>query len=102
MPSILTRLLSQYRNNVIQPIRVVGIDLGITNSVIAELIWDPSANQEPVANCFTLSQDCLVPGTIDTAFEEKVHYLADQHIEIDLDDGVKRNYAIFADILAKI
>jgi len=37
-----------------------------------------------------------------TAFEEKVHHLADQNIEIDLDDGVKKNYEIFADILAKI
>jgi len=37
-----------------------------------------------------------------TAFEEKVHHLADQNIEIDLDDGVKKNYKIFADVLAKI
>lgn len=37
-----------------------------------------------------------------TAFEEKVHHLADRHIAIDLDDGVKHNYAIFADVLAKI
>ena len=35
-------------------------------------------------------------------FEEKVHHLADQSIEIDLDDGVKKNYEIFADVLAKI
>lgn len=37
-----------------------------------------------------------------TLFEEKVHHLADQHIEIDLDDGVKKNYALFEDVLAKI
>lgn len=37
-----------------------------------------------------------------TAFEEKVHHLADQMIEIDLDDGVKVNYAKFQDVLAKI
>jgi len=37
-----------------------------------------------------------------TAFEEKVHHLADQNIEIDLDDGVKKNYGTFADVLAKI
>jgi hypothetical protein len=37
-----------------------------------------------------------------SVFEEKVHNLADQRIEIDLDDGVKKNYEIFADILAKI
>ena len=35
-------------------------------------------------------------------FEEKVHHLADQRIEIDLDDGVKVNYAKFQDVLAKI
>ena len=37
-----------------------------------------------------------------TAFEEKVHHLADQNIEIDLDEGVKKNYEIFTDVLAKI
>lgn len=37
-----------------------------------------------------------------TVFEERVHHLADQNITIDLDDGVKKNYEIFADVLAKI
>lgn len=37
-----------------------------------------------------------------TAFEEKLHHLADQMIEIDLDDGVKVNYAKFQDVLAEI
>jgi hypothetical protein len=36
------------------------------------------------------------------AYEEKVHHLADQMISIDLDDGVKHNYALFQDVLAKI
>ena len=35
-------------------------------------------------------------------YEEKIHHLADQKIRIDLDDGVKHNYAIFQDVLAKI
>lgn len=35
-------------------------------------------------------------------YEEKVHHLADQMISIDLDDGVKKNYEIFKDVLAKI
>lgn len=35
-------------------------------------------------------------------YEEKVHHLADRMISIDLDDGVKHNYAIFQDVLAKI
>ena len=34
-------------------------------------------------------------------YEEKIHHLADQNISIDLDDGVKHNYALFADVLAK-
>lgn len=36
------------------------------------------------------------------SYEEKIHHLADQYIAIDLDDGVKKNYAIFGDVLAKI
>ena len=35
-------------------------------------------------------------------FEEKVHHLADMMISIDLDDGVKVNYAKFEEVLAKI
>lgn len=35
-------------------------------------------------------------------YEEKVHHLADRMISIDLDDGVKVNYAKFQDVLAKI
>ena len=35
-------------------------------------------------------------------YEERVHHLADQMIAIDLDDGVKVNYAKFQDVLAKI
>ena len=36
------------------------------------------------------------------AYEEKLHHLADMMQSIDLDDGVKVNYAKFADILEKI
>ena len=36
------------------------------------------------------------------AYEEKIHHLADQMISIDLDDGVKANYELFKDVLAKI
>lgn len=35
-------------------------------------------------------------------YEEEIHHLADQYISIDLDDGVKKNYEIFKDVLAKI
>ena len=35
-------------------------------------------------------------------YEEKIHHIADQMIAIDLDDGVKVNYAKFQDVLAKV
>ena len=35
-------------------------------------------------------------------YEEKIHHLADQMIPLDLDDGVKVNYAKFGDVLEKI
>lgn len=35
-------------------------------------------------------------------YEEKIHHLADRMIAIDLDDGVKHNYRLFQDVLAKI
>lgn len=36
------------------------------------------------------------------AYEERVHHLADQMIALDLDDGVRHNYALLQDVLAKI
>ena len=36
------------------------------------------------------------------AYEEKIHHLADQMISMNLDDGVKVNYAKFQEVLAKI
>ncbi len=35
-------------------------------------------------------------------FEEKIHHLSDQMLHIDLDDGVKVNYAKFGDVLAGV
>ncbi len=35
-------------------------------------------------------------------YEEKIHHLADQMISINLDDGVKVNYAKFEEVLAKL
>lgn len=35
------------------------------------------------------------------AFEEKLKHIADQKIGLDLDDGVKKNYAKFGDLLAE-
>lgn len=35
-------------------------------------------------------------------FEETLHDFADKQIEIDLDDGVVHNYAMFKGLLAKI
>ena len=38
----------------------------------------------------------------DHAYKEKIHRWADEMMKIDLDDGVKHNYAIFQNVLAKI
>ena len=35
-------------------------------------------------------------------YEEKIHHLADQMVAIDLDEGVKVNYAKFQDVLEKL
>lgn len=34
-------------------------------------------------------------------YEEKIHHLADKYVSIDLDNGVKQNYALFQDVLTK-
>ena len=35
-------------------------------------------------------------------YEEKIHHLADQMIRINIDDGIRQNYPVFQDVLAKI
>ena len=35
-------------------------------------------------------------------YEEKIHHYADMMIDIELDDGVKTNYAKFQELLSKI
>ena len=37
-----------------------------------------------------------------SVFEEKLHHLADQMIDIDLDDGFKQNYPKFEDVVTKV
>lgn len=35
-------------------------------------------------------------------YDEKLHNMADRMIQIDLDDGVKNNYKIFQELIARI
>jgi len=39
-----------------QPLRVVGIDLGTTNSTIAEVVWDPLQPLDIKARCIEVEQ----------------------------------------------
>lgn len=56
------------------------------------------ANEEELNRIFAEIYDMVD----EVPIEEKVHHLADQMIAIDLDDGVKVNYAKFEDVLVKI
>ena len=42
-----------------QPVRVLGIDLGTTNSTVSEVIWDPAAPENISARCVDLEQETL-------------------------------------------
>lgn len=42
-----------------RPIRAVGIDLGTTNCVVAEAIWDPASGKPPTAHCVEVEQPSL-------------------------------------------
>jgi molecular chaperone DnaK (HSP70) len=41
------------------PVRVLGIDLGTTNSTVAEAVWDPSGNAAPLARCIDVEQESV-------------------------------------------
>jgi molecular chaperone DnaK len=38
------------------PVRVLGIDLGTTNSTVTEIIWDPNSEEPPVASLLDIPQ----------------------------------------------
>ena len=38
------------------PVRVIGIDLGTTNSVVAEIVWDPKQPHTPSVRCLEIEQ----------------------------------------------
>lgn len=69
-------------------------------SRLEELIAEASGNEKIQLQ---KRADALKKKLIESQqFEEKVQHIADSYIEIDLDDGVKENYKIFKDVLAKI
>src|SRR5687768_16398732 len=41
-----------------QPVRVLGIDLGTTNSTVAEILWQPS-QPDIIARCLEVEQETL-------------------------------------------
>ena len=50
----------------------------------------------------TKKQTALQDQSLERQKYEKIHHLADRNHSIGLDDGVKHNYALFADVLAKL
>ena len=62
--------------------QLVNTNIGHQHPVVVKAIQDQAAELE--------------------VYEEKVHELADQMIEIDLDDGMKVNYTKFQSVLAKV
>ncbi len=41
------------------PVRVLGIDLGTTNSTVAEAVWSPESGQPPQVRCIDVAQPTL-------------------------------------------
>ena len=42
-----------------RPIRVIGIDLGTTNSTVTEIVWSPNSGEPPVANLIQIPQETI-------------------------------------------
>ncbi|HEU4391250.1 MAG TPA: Hsp70 family protein [Blastocatellia bacterium] len=69
------------------PIRVLGIDLGTTNSTVAEIVWDPAADARPRARCIEVVQP--------TAEGQYIHVLVPSVValhggEVFIGEGAKR------------
>ncbi len=68
-------------------VRVIGIDLGTTNSVVAEIVWDPNRGEPPAVKCLEVVQE--------TPFGNYVHTLVPSVVAIAdgkvwIGEGAKR------------
>ena len=92
-PDLLARMRTDYVHEQQERYRtqLQMLDTSLTNASLAE--------QKKIKKQITKIQD---QADELLKYEEKIHHLADQMIEIDLDDGVKVNYAKFGDVLEKI
>ena len=78
-----------------RPIRVLGIDLGTTNSVVAEAVWDPTTPDEARVSCLEVDQ-ATSTGRLTGALVPSVVALVDgQHL---VGEGAKRLIAQAPDL----
>lgn len=70
-----------------RPIRVLGIDLGTTNSTVSQILWDPAVPQEIKAKCGDLEQETL-QGTFSHALVPSIVALQGNRVLIG--EGAKR------------
>ena len=92
-PDMLARLRTDYIHEQQERYRTAMADL--------EVRIDKASSSEKIKLEKQL-RECREKAEETRLYEEKIHHLADKMISIDLDDGVKHNYAIFQDVLAKI
>jgi molecular chaperone DnaK len=62
------------------PVRVLGIDLGTTNSSVAEAVWDPDGEAAPRARCLAIDQETLGEAVRDSLVPSVVAIVNDRPI----------------------
>jgi molecular chaperone DnaK len=67
------------RPSVTGPVRVLGIDLGTTNSVVTDIIWDPASGDEPVVSILDVPQAIHPAGEVTRELVPSVVALIDGH-----------------------
>lgn len=60
-----------------KPIRVVGIDLGTTNSTVSEIVWTPADSEPPIVTLMEIPQPTLGGGEFTDALVSSVVALVD-------------------------
>ncbi|HHW42228.1 MAG TPA: Hsp70 family protein [Desulfotomaculum sp.] len=70
-----------------RPVRVLGIDLGTTNSAVAEIIWDPGRDEPVTARCLEIDQDTLEGRHTHTLVSSVVAFFNDR---VYIGEGAKR------------
>ena len=74
-----------------RPIRVIGIDLGTTNSTVTEIVWQPGSGDRPLADVIEVEQETLTAGAAVSDVVPSVVALVDGQVSFAVQGALSKH-----------